>query len=265
MRTRQCGPTRVNRRQVARRLTASPVQQISTTRVPVRTVPPAASNAARSAAGTRPLPPIGRPTFATWRIACVNAPSPEPSSSGEIPPHHRTGHRAGTPENFAFEELSQYIGGTASAPAQESRRSGEFLLCRDPGQAGQRGRLGCSLKDQPDRRYCGLRVAAVSLDVAGGDPSDFVERGVEVVVSRPARFLQSSTTKSCCVGRAPHRGTQGRVRRGQVPRSLASCGTLSGRSCKYLRLRRRTARSLRYHQPVYELRRAASERPARAR
>ena len=66
-------------------LTRSAVQQISVTRVEVRSTPPAARNAASNASGTFPLPPTGRPTLATWRIAWVRAPSPDPANSGEIP------------------------------------------------------------------------------------------------------------------------------------------------------------------------------------
>ncbi|CAB4759358.1 unannotated protein [freshwater metagenome] len=39
----------------------------------------------RNEIGTMPLPPTGLPTFATWRIAYVRAPSPVPGVCGETP------------------------------------------------------------------------------------------------------------------------------------------------------------------------------------
>ncbi len=61
------------------------MQVIVSTGLFVRSVPPAASNAASRASGTCPLPPTGRPTVPTWRMAWGRAPSPVPGVSGEIP------------------------------------------------------------------------------------------------------------------------------------------------------------------------------------
>ena len=70
-------------------LTELPSHTIPTTRVSVRNMPPYSRKACFKLSGKAPLPPFGRPRFATCRNAKAIAPSPVPGVSGDKP--HTTG------------------------------------------------------------------------------------------------------------------------------------------------------------------------------
>ena len=62
-----------------------PSQSTASTVLSVRSSPPWWVKAARNASVSAPLPPAGRPTPPTWRIAYDSAPSPVPGRSGLTP------------------------------------------------------------------------------------------------------------------------------------------------------------------------------------
>src|SRR5262245_3880783 len=65
--------------------TPSAPHTIPATGLDVRSTPPWWVKAAARASVRRPLPPTGRPTWDTWRIAYGSAPRPVPEDSGLTP------------------------------------------------------------------------------------------------------------------------------------------------------------------------------------
>ena len=116
-------------------------------------------------------------------------------------PHHRAGERGRPHDCVVVEERSQHISSAPPRPAHQRARTTEAPPERQFGEPGEGRRLGSSLENHPHCRGGSIDVAPIAVDLGGKVTADVVERGVEVVVVRPALAVGDAGPREIVLGR----------------------------------------------------------------